>query len=140
MSGEQQHWQEIRSGALEALRRQRAPRVITIDGFDEGETIQVVIRPVDLEPEVLRLGIGNPVADAVARRHGIQPDGGDGQAPPNVGEQQLLELVDRICQQALVAPTWQECEEAGGLLFRQKLAIVEAAAGRIKELESFRGQ
>lgn len=137
MSGNHLVLDELRQRALEAARAANAPRVIEIPGYEEGQTLQVAVRRVDLEPLVLEL-IGNPVAAAVQERIGEAPP------PPTPDEaaelqRRLPNLLDAICRSALVAPTWDEFQEAGGLTFAQKLAIAEAAAGRIRELASFRG-
>lgn len=132
---------EIREAALAAARAAYAPQVIEIPGFEDGQTIQVVIRRVDMEPIILRT-LGNPVLAALERSRGEAPGTGADLPPEEMAEaqRQVPDLLRAVCRQALVAPTWDEFEAVGGLTLDQMIAITEKAAGRLQELSSFRSE
>lgn len=128
----------IRARALDAAREANEPYVVDIPAYTGDGTIQVVVRRVDLEQKLLEAGLANPAAAAVLTR-----TGGDASAPSPADMmdeiQRLPGLLDAVCEHALVAPTWEEFREAGGLTFAQKLAIMDAVTAHLRDLGSFRG-
>lgn len=128
--------------SLEAIREQAQPDIVEIPGFRPGTTIHVAVRPVDLVPRLLELGIANPLVNAALA--GDQD--GQGAEPMVESAETLWEklrklepILDEVAKQALVEPTYEEITAIRPLTTQQKMMILEHAMNT-RALRSFRGQ
>lgn len=126
--------------SLEEIRAQAEPTVIEIPGFKQGTTIRVAVRTVDLTPHLLEAGIGNPLLGAIRAAKGQTVEEIGQEVEEKVDVAKLLPIFDAVAKDALVKPTYAEITAICPLTLEQKLAILDAAAGGIAELKSFRGQ
>ncbi len=141
-----------RATTLDEIRAQAEPEVIEIPGFRPSTTINVAVRPVDLTPHLLTVGVENPLLE-IARKKAqdgmtkeeieadmsaeIERRAGEGAGRDLVS---FLPVVDTICKEALVEPAWDQISEICPLTLNQKMAVFNWAMGDAKELQSFRGQ
>ena len=125
--------EEKRVTSLEEIRAQLAPEIIEIPGFRPGTVICVAIRPVDLTPQLLEHGVGNPLLAAIPEA--TQPDS---LRSAKERLEALMPLLDAVARAALVEPTYDQLTEIHPLTLEQKLAIFDAAGMGAAFLTSFR--
>ncbi|HHY95079.1 MAG TPA: hypothetical protein GX513_08735 [Firmicutes bacterium] len=127
--------EEKRVTSLEEIRAQLQPDVIEIPGFRPGTVINVAIRPVDLTPQLLEHGLGNPLLAALPEA--VQPEEGLKTVKDRLDA--LMPLLDAVARAALAEPSYEELTAIHPLTLDQTLAIFAAAGMGATGLASFRG-
>lgn len=142
------HQKQVTS--LDEIRAQAAPDIITISGFRPGTTINVAIRPVDLGVVLLSAGIGNPFLGSAIKK--AQEKAREGKDVEQVAQElkeelpeeelnnheRLTPIVDAVCIEALVEPTFEQLQKVAPLKFHQKWEIYCHAIGDMKNIAFFR--
>jgi len=123
------------ASTLDEIRAQAEPEVIEIPGFRRGTTLRVMVRHIDLTPHLLASGIGNPLL--AAAQGGAAPNVTAVAMPPL---EKLLPVLGAVAREALVQPTFDEITAIVPLTLPQEMAIFTAVAGKVEELQSFRGE
>ncbi len=133
--------------SMEEIRGQVNEDIITIPGFTMGSTINVRILPVDLTSLMLEHDFNNPLAEILGDK--LKPDMTNKQRQRLVEKtmtnkqqraenlKKMLPMLDAVCEQVLVEPTWAEFVEVKPLTMAQKLAIFNNATG-VSDLSPFR--
>ena len=136
--------------SLEEIMAQAAPDIITIPGFRPGTTINVAIRPIDLKTTLLTAGIGNPFLEsAIGKAQAKAQEGKDlikiaeelkDELPEDElnDSEKLTPIVDAVCREALVEPTYEQFLEVAPLKFEQKWEIYCHALGSTELIGFFR--
>lgn len=136
--------------SLDEIRAQAEMQLIDIPGFRMGSTITVGVQPVDLSPYLLTMGIGNPLLEIVKKKAQEGKSGEEIEAevdaevarqtsePGGKGFESYLPIIDAVCKEALIKPTFDEISAIRPLTLTQKIAVFNAATGDVKILRSFR--
>ena len=112
--------------------RKRATRVIEIDGFEPGEKIEVRIKPASLINLMVSGKLPNDLLGTVQELF----DKGDDLRDEDVFAQgadkvkEIMSLIDLVCEQSLVEPTFREIKDV--ITDNQKMQIMGAAQGNVK--------
>ena len=112
--------------------RKRATRVIEIDGFEPGEKIEVRIKPASLINLMVSGKLPNNLLATVQELFNEGPD----TKPNDVFAQgadkvkEVLGLLDLVCEQSLVEPTFEEIKDV--ITDAQKMQIMTEAQGNVK--------
>lgn len=113
--------------------RQRATRIIQIDGFEPGEKIEVRIKPASL---VNLMVSGKLPNDLLGTVQDLFNQGGQTQQNVDVFTQDaekvkdIMSLIDLICEQSLVEPQFDEIKDV--ITDAQKMQIMTEAQGNVK--------
>ncbi|MEX0975037.1 MAG: hypothetical protein WD024_06815 [Bacillota bacterium] len=136
--------------SLDEIRAQAEVQVIDIPGFRTGTKITVEVQPVDLTPHLLTVGLVSPVLGIAMKkaqegktREEIEAEINaevteEVEAKGGRGLDRYLPVMDAVCKEALVRPTWDEITAIRPLNLSQKIEIFNAATGDVKILQSFR--
>ena len=112
--------------------RKKATRVIEIDGFEPGETIEVLIKPASLINLMVSGKLPNDLLATVQELFNegqdTKPNDVFGQGADKVKE--ILALIDLVCEQSLVEPKFEEIKDV--ITDAQKMQIMTEAQGNVK--------
>ena len=110
----------------------KATRIIDISGFDKGDEISVRIKPVSLMTMMVNGKLGNDLLPLVQNlfKQNQSKSTMDSDLMENSDNLKLIiSLMDRVCEEVLVEPTFDEIGEY--LTDTQKQEIFTAAQGTV---------
>ena len=111
----------------------KATRIIDISGFDKGDEISVRIKPVSLMTMMVNCKLGNDLLPLVQNlfKQNQSKSIMDSDLMENSDNLKLIiSLMDRVCEEVLVEPTFDEIGEY--LTDTQKQEIFTAAQGTVE--------
>mgnify|MGYP003419485234 FL=1 len=111
----------------------KATRIIDISGFDKGDEISVRIKPVSLMTMMVNGKLGNDLLPLVQNlfKQNQSKSIMDSDLMENSDNLKLIiSLMDRVCEEVLVEPTFDEIGEY--LTDTQKQEIFTAAQGTVE--------
>lgn len=111
--------------------RERATRVIQIDGFEPGEKIEVRIKPASILSLYVSGKLPNTLLSTVQDLFGVQSEQEAGKQILQDPEMMKasFQILDLVCQQCLVEPTYAEIGDL--LTDNQKGQIMAEAQGNV---------
>lgn len=130
---------ELQVTSLEKLEKIAKGQIIALPGFGDGEPFVVrMVRPSMLEM-VADSSIPNPLLKTASK---LFMKGAGSINEENISDMKgFTELLDVICDRALVEPTMQQLKEIGvKLTDEQKGAILSYVQHGVRALDSFREQ
>ena len=111
--------------------KNRATRLIDIDGFEEGEKITVRVKSVSLLAMMTKGKLPNELKAVVASLFNTDATKGKTFKADSVEEIAVMQqLMDKVCAECLIEPAYSEVEEF--LTDAQKTQIFMAAQGNVK--------
>jgi len=126
---------------IDEIRAQAEPEVIEIPGFKAGAVIHVAVRMLDLTPKLLQLRVGNPLlaeAQKLAQEGLSKEDIAKRIDSGGSMGADMVQLLDEVTREALVAPTYEEITAICPMTFAQKLKVFHHVTG--EPLLPFRGE
>lgn len=125
--------------------------LIDIPSFVEGELIKVKVKRLDLTKDFLkRPEVTNFLTLPVVQKYqdNMTSEEIEKQLQDEMGKQiqegntdtitQLMPLLDDICKQALVEPTYEDFENSCGLTMQMKMSIFGWIVNEFEDLKNFR--
>ena len=112
--------------------KNKATRVVEISGFEEGDKIEVRIKPVSLTAMMMRGRISNELKMEAFK---LFDKGREGEAtqPESAEEMSMMyELIDNVCEECLVEPKFADIKEF--MTDAQKIEVFTASQGVVKNL------
>lgn len=136
--------------SLDQLRKAASGEVINIPDHTGSETIAVRVKRVDLTSDVLSSGmIPNDLQADVVKQ--FEKGGSRDQVEKHIEKRlekelagdmeemnKFLPMINKLCEKALMEPTWADFEEIYPLTMPQKMAIFEWLMGEVRQMRSFR--
>lgn len=112
--------------------KNKATRVVAISGFEEGEKIEVRIKPVSLTAMMMQGRISNELK-SVAFSLFENGQKGENTTPESIEDMTMMyELIDRVCEDCLVEPKFKDIKEF--MTDAQKIEVFTASQGVVKDL------
>ena len=112
--------------------KNKATRIIQISGFEEGDKIEVRIRPVSLTSMMIKGRISNELKTEAFKLFD-NGRGGKGTEPESAEEMSMMyELIDNVCEECLVEPKFADIKEF--MTDAQKIEVFTASQGVVKNL------
>lgn len=112
--------------------KNKATRIIQISGFEEGDKIEVRIRPVSLTAMMMKGRISNELKTEAFKLFD-NGRGGKGTEPESAEEMSMMyELIDNVCEECLVEPKFADIKEF--MTDAQKIEVFTASQGVVKNL------
>lgn len=112
--------------------KNKATRVVAISGFEEGEKIEVRIRPVSLTAMMMQGRISNELK-SVAFNLFEKGQKGETSTPDSAEDMSMMyELIDQVCENCLVEPKFEDIKEF--MTDGQKIEVFTASQGVVKDL------
>ena len=112
--------------------KNKATRVVEISGFEEGDKIEVRIKPVSLTAMMMRGRISNELKTEAFK---LFDKGREGEAtqPESAEEMSMMyELIDNVCEECLVEPKFADIKAF--MTDAQKIEVFTASQGVVKNL------
>jgi hypothetical protein len=125
--------------------------IIDIPGYEDGTLIQVKVKKVDFTKELMsdKFSLTSLVSKDVIDKMATTENQKD-QENLIAGElakegksdnlMELIPLIDDMCKQVLISPTWEEFEEIYPLTTNQKYAIFNWIVEGLTDIKPFRKQ
>ena len=132
--------------SIEELKAIAQGQLLDIPGWEPDSTITVRVKRIDVTPQLMKMGTLPNLLRAAAK------DAFDGQSEEEAVEattakvadgmnfDELIPMMDAMCREALVEPTFEQMEEICPLHFTQKFAIFNFLIAEVKALNSFRNR
>lgn len=112
--------------------KNKATRIIQISGFEEGDKIEVRIRPVSLTAMMMKGRISNELKTEAFKLFD-NGRGGKSTEPESPEEMSMMyELIDNVCEECLVEPKFADIKEF--MTDAQKIEVFTASQGVVKNL------
>lgn len=112
--------------------KQKATRIVQISGFEEGDKIEVRIRPVSLTSMMIQGRIPNELKAAAFSLFEKGQKGEDTKPQTTEDMTLMYELIDRVCEDCLVEPKFKDIKEF--MTDAQKIEVFTASQGVVKDL------
>lgn len=117
--------------------RNRAVSIISIPGFDEGETFEIKVKKLSIVGLMSSGKIPNSlmqvVKDAFAGIKSAGPDADESAIMDKAGD--IGKLLDIVCKEAMLEPQFDEIKDV--MNDAQKLAVFQFTQGGVDEARSF---
>ena len=112
--------------------KNKATRVVEISGFEEGDKIEVRIKPVSLTAMMMQGRIPNELK-AVAFGLFEKGQKGEDTTPQTTEDMTMMyQLIDQVCEDCLVEPKFKDIKEF--MTDGQKIEVFTASQGVVKDL------
>ena len=112
--------------------KNKATRIVEISGFEEGDKIEVRIKPVSLTAMMMRGRISNELKTEAFKLFDNGREG-KGTEPESAEEMSMMyELIDNVCEECLVEPKFADIKEF--MTDGQKIEVFTASQGVVKNL------
>ena len=115
--------------------KQKATRIVQISGFEEGDKIEVRIKPVSLTAMMMQGRIPNELKSVA---FGLFEKGQKGKEPTTESVEDMTmmyQLIDQVCEDCLVEPKFKDIKEF--MTDAQKIEVFTASQGVVKDLIPF---
>ena len=112
--------------------KNKATRVVEISGFEEGDKIEVRIKPVSLTAMMMQGRISNELKSVA---FGLFEKGQKGEETTTelVEDMTMMyQLIDQVCEDCLVEPKFKDIKEF--MTDAQKIEVFTASQGVVKDL------
>ena len=112
--------------------KNKATRVVEISGFEEGDKIEVRIRPVSLTAMMMQGRISNELKSVA---FGLFEKGQKGEETTTESVEDMTmmyQLIDQVCEDCLVEPKFKDIKEF--MTDAQKIEVFTASQGVVKNL------
>lgn len=112
--------------------KNKATRIVEISGFEEGDKIEVRIKPVSLTAMMMHGRISNELK-SVAFNLFEKGHKGEESTPESVEDMSMMyQLIDQVCEDCLVEPKFKDIKEF--MTDGQKIEVFTASQGVVKDL------
>lgn len=115
--------------------KNKATRVVEISGFEEGDKIEVRIKPVSLTAMMIKGRISNELKTEAFKLFDKGREGKSTEPESSEEMSMMYELIDTVCEECLVEPKFVDIKEF--MTDAQKIEVFTASQGVVKNLIPF---
>jgi len=132
--------------SIEEIQKLAAGEIIDIPGWVPNTTISIRVRRIDITPQLLASGtlpnvLRSAAADQFKKDESEDSEKSNAMATDLLGDgelSELLPLIESVCRDAMVEPTFDEVQKIYPMILNQKMAIFSYITAEVAGLDSFR--